>query len=153
MLVSWGVILGISWTYGDMFGVFLNDTKLSHKQVAMVGLFANLSTVIFSNLGNFISNLFNFSNHFVIFNLNIVGFMASLVILASTTIEHELFQNKLTIIVMIIILKAGFGSFVSLALNQLSHCGPSLLVSSIFFYIANISNLGGNYLVGKLLNS
>lgn len=50
----------------------------------------------------------------------------------------------------IIILRGGFSSFVSLALIELSHCGPSVLISGIFFYIANASNLGGNYIVDLL---
>lgn len=147
MLFCWGAILGINWTYGGMFGVFLNETGLTHKDIALVGLFANLSSVIFSNLGTWISNMFNVSNNKIILFLNLSGFVASLYMQGSSTLNSNLFHNKIGIILAIIILRAGFSSFVSLALIELSHCGPSVLLSAVFFYIANGSNLVTIYLV------
>lgn len=116
MLVSWGVILGINWTYGGMFGVFLNSTGLTHKDIALIGLFANLSSVFFSNLGTWISNMFSISNSLIIFILNISGFLASLFIQASSTLNSPIFQDKIALIIAIIILRAGFSAFVSLSI-------------------------------------
>lgn len=31
MLICWGVILGLNWTYGGMFEVFLSETELTNK--------------------------------------------------------------------------------------------------------------------------
>ena len=149
MLVSWGVILGINWTYGGMFGVFLNSTGLTHKDIALIGLFANLSSVFFSNLGTWISNMFSISNSLIIFILNISGFLASLFIQASSTLNSPIFQDKIALIIAIIILRAGFSAFVSLSLIQLSHCGPSVLLSALFFYIANGSNLATIYIASS----
>jgi hypothetical protein len=80
MLCCWGVILGFNWTYGGMFGVIFNKTGLSNKDIALIGLYANLSSVFFSNLGNWISNHFKFSNKNIIFVLNCIGLIASIFI-------------------------------------------------------------------------
>ena len=116
MICCWGVLLGINWTYGGLFGVFLGETGLTHKDIALVGLYANLSSVIFSNLGNFISNKFKLPNNLIIFILNMGGFFASLYIQASTVIDGIIFQSKINLIIWVIVLRAGLSSFVSLAL-------------------------------------
>lgn len=118
----------------------------------MVGLFANLSSALFCNLGNWISNAYKYSNISIIFYLNIFGFLGSLYLQASSALPYKFFQNKEGIIFAVIVLRAGFSSFVSLALMELNSFGPSVLVSSIFFYVANATNLGGNYLVDLLSN-
>lgn len=113
----------------------------------MIGLYANISSALFSNLGTWISNKFQFSNTSIIFYLNIVGFLASLYIQASTSLPFNVFHNKVLLIVAVVLLRAGFSSFVSLALIELSYFGPSVLVSSIFFYISNATNLLSGYIV------
>jgi hypothetical protein len=85
--------------------------------------------------------------------LNILGFLASLFVQASTALPHPIFHNKIALIIDIIILRAGFSSFVSLGLMELSNFGSSVLVSSIFFYIANAMNLIGAYLITIMSNS
>jgi hypothetical protein len=87
MLIGWGTILGLNWTYGGMFGVFFSNIGLPHKDIAMLGLYANLSTVFLSNLGSWISNATQISNSVIIFALNIVGFTASLYLQASVSID------------------------------------------------------------------
>lgn len=114
--MSWGTILGLNWTYGGMFGIFLDGTGLTHKEIALVGLCANLSSAVFCNLGNWISNKFQFSNSTIIFFLNILGFLGSLFIQASSALPQPIFHNKVALIIAIIVLRAGFSSFVSLAL-------------------------------------
>lgn len=153
MLFSWGVILGLNWTYGGMFGVFLSGTGLPHKEIANVGLYANLSSVLFSNLGVWVTNRCRLNNMTVILILNSAGFVASLYIYGSTSINHYLFHDERLLIAAIVILRAGFSSFVSLALIELSSCLPSVLMSSVFFYIANISNYLTIELVDRTSNS
>lgn len=85
--------------------------------------------------------------------MNIIGFLGSLFVQASSALPYEFFQNKEALILAVILLRAGFSSFVSLALMELNIFGPSVLVSSIFFYVANATNLGGNYIVDFLSNS
>ena len=151
MFIGWGSILGINWTYGGMFDYFLEPTGLSEKEMAVIGLFANISTAVFSNLGTFISNNTYLSNSMIIFCLNIVGFFASLFIQCSTAFAYPFFQNKINIIIAIIILRAGFSAFANLALIELSQNGTNPVVSSmIFFYIANVVNLICNELTGLL---
>lgn len=153
MLVCWGTILGLNWTYGGMFEIFLKSAGLTNKDMALIGLYANLSSVFFSNLGNWISNHCKFTHRIIIFALNLAGLLASMAIQASSSLDAPLFRNKYTLILAIVILRAGFSSFVSLALIELGHCGPAVLISSIFFYVANGSNLAGNYLVDIFPNS
>lgn len=133
-----------------MFGIFLDGTGLTHKEIALVGLYANLSSAVFCNFGVWISNRFQFSNSSIIFFLNIFGFLGSLFIQASSALPQPIFHDKTALIIAIIILRAGFSSFVSLALIELNEFGPSVLVSSVFFYVANATNLGGIYLVDLL---
>ncbi len=99
-----------------MFGVFLNGTELNHKDIALIGLYANISSALFSNLGNWISNRFHFSNTSIIFYLNILGFLASLYVQASTALPNDVFHNRVGLIVAVVLLRAGFSSFVSLSL-------------------------------------
>lgn len=145
--MCWGTILGINWTYGSLFGVFLEGTGLTPKDIALIGLYANLSSAFLSNLGNWISNRCSFSNTSIIFYLNILGFLASVFIQASVSLPQPIFHDKNALIITIILLRAGFSSFVSLCLIELSKFGPSVMVSSIFFYIANGTNLGAAYVV------
>eukprot|EP00178_Gracilaria_changii_P008537 TRINITY_DN25868_c0_g2_i1.p1 TRINITY_DN25868_c0_g2~~TRINITY_DN25868_c0_g2_i1.p1 ORF type:complete len:103 (+),score=1.93 TRINITY_DN25868_c0_g2_i1:154-462(+) len=102
-----------------MFSYFLEPTDLSSTDIALIGFYANLSSVIFSNLGTFISNNTRFSNSMIIFSLNLIGFFASLFIQASTAILHPYLQNKTNIIIAIIILRAGLSAFVNLSLVEL----------------------------------
>lgn len=147
--IGWGTILGINWTYGGMFSYFLKPTHFTHSIIALIGLFANLSSVFFSNLGTWLSNNLNISNSMIIFSLNIIGFFASLYIQASVSIDHPLFHNYLLLILAIVILRAGLSAFVNLSLVELEKSGISSVISSlIFFYIANLVNLGCNFLTG-----
>lgn len=82
----------------------------------MIGFWANISSVFFSNLGNWIANNSHCSNTMIIFCLNLIGFFASIVIQASTAIVHPLLQNEYTIIIAIVILRAGLSAFVNLSL-------------------------------------
>lgn len=114
--IGWGTILGINWTYGGMFSYFLKPTNLDSSEIALVGLYANLSSVFFSNFGTWISNNVHFSNSMIIFTLNLIGFFASLFIQASVSIASPILQNKTMLIIAIIILRAGLSAFVNLSL-------------------------------------
>ena len=86
ILVCWGTILGVNWTYGGMFEIFLEGSGLNNKEMALIGLYANLSSVFFSNLGNWISNHCKFPHRIIIFALNLAGLVASMVIQASSSL-------------------------------------------------------------------
>jgi len=116
VLVGWGTILGINWTYGGVFGIFLGKNGLTHKEQALFGLCANLSSAIFSNLGQWIHNKFKYSTISIIFYLNLMGLISSLYLMVSSAFEYFIFQNIVGLIIAIILLRAGFSSFVSLAL-------------------------------------
>ncbi len=58
-IIAWGSIVGINWTYGALFGIIFDSQSLTGKEIALIGLAANLSSAIFSNLGTFIKNRFN----------------------------------------------------------------------------------------------
>ena len=115
-VICWGIILGINWTYGGMFGVIFENTKLSEKEIALIGLMANISSALFSNLGTWIVNNYQLTNLTVIFLLNIVGFLASLFIQASSGFRNQIVDNVVLLCIAIVILRAGFSSFVALAL-------------------------------------
>jgi hypothetical protein len=85
-MICWGAIVGINWTYGSLFGVIFEGQGLTGKQIALLGLAANLSTAFFSNLGTFIKNTWSVSNTKVIGILNISGFIAAMLLLASRSI-------------------------------------------------------------------
>jgi hypothetical protein len=142
----------MNWAYGGMFGIFLGKTGLTHKDIALIGLFANLSSAVLCNMGNWISNHSSFSNPSIIFSLNILGFLGTLFIQASSALSFDFLHNKWNLIMAIIVLRAGLSSYVSLSLIELNRFGPSVLVSSVFFYIANGTNLIGNELVDLLPN-
>ena len=136
-----------------MFGVIFNGTSLSEKEVAFIGLIANISSAIFSNLGTWISNNTRLKNLKVILLLNAGGFVASLFILASSAFKDSFFQNVALLCITITVLRAGFSSFVSLALLELENYGlSSVIVSSIFFWIANLINLIMIYVTDWLPN-
>lgn len=59
IIVAWGSIVGINWTYGSLFGIIFDSQNLTGKQNALIGLAANLSSAVFSNLGTFIKNRFH----------------------------------------------------------------------------------------------
>lgn len=80
---------------------------------------ANISSALFSNLGTWIVNNYQLTNLTVIFLLNIVGFLASLFIQASSGFKNEIVQNVVLLCIAIVILRAGFSSFVALALMEL----------------------------------
>jgi hypothetical protein len=145
-LICWGTIVGINWTYGSLFRVIFEGQGLSDKEIAILGLTANLSTAFFSNLGTFIKNRWNISNTKVIGILNITGFIAAILLEASKSIL--LLQNIYLMIALIIILRAGFSSFVSLAFVEMGASGiPSVIVSGMFFWVANVINLATTELV------
>ena len=56
--------MGVNWTYGSLFGIiFANqglsesaEKRLTEKDIALIGLAANLSSAVFSNLGSYIKN-------------------------------------------------------------------------------------------------
>lgn len=140
-LICWGSIVGINWTYGSLFRVIFEGQGLTDKQIALLGLAANLSTAFFSNLGTFIKNRCNISSTKVIGILNLSGFMAAILLQASKSLP--LLQNIYLMIFLIIILRAGFSSFVSLAFMEMEKSGiPSVIVSGMFFWVANVVNLG-----------
>lgn len=116
ILICWGCILGFNWTYGGMFEIFLSSTGLTNKDMALIGLFANLSSVFLSNIGTWISNHCRLPHRIIIFLLNLAGLMATMVIQASSSLDIGFFKNKYTLIIAIVVLRAGFSSFVSLAL-------------------------------------
>lgn len=119
LFIGWGTILGMNWTYGGMFGFFLGPTGLVEKDIALIGLYANLSSAVFSNLGSWISNHSSCPNSIIIFSLNIIGFFASLFIQASASLSYEFLHSKWALVLAIIILRAGFSSFVNLSLIEL----------------------------------
>lgn len=82
-MICWGGIVGINWTYGSLFGVIFDGQGLSGKNIALLGLAANLSSAVFSNLGTFIQNRYKLSTTRVIGYLNIFGFLAAILIQAS----------------------------------------------------------------------
>ena len=112
-LVCWGSIVGVSWTYGSLFAVIFEGQGLTEKEIALLGLVANISTAVFSNLGTFIKNKYGASNTAIIFILNLVGFLAVLLLQASRHIAP--LANLYLMIALIVVLRAGFSSFVSLA--------------------------------------
>ena len=77
---------------------------------------ANVSSALFSNLGTWIVNNYQLTHLTVIFLLNILGFLASLFIQASSGFNNPIIQNMVLLCFAIVILRAGFSSFVSLAL-------------------------------------
>ena len=138
-----------------MFDVIFIKAGMNNTERAVIGLFANVSSALFSNLGTWISNKMNFSNYSIIFALNIAGLAGCLCVQASATIDSPLFlQSQWFLILSVIVLRSGFSSFVSLAFLELNKHGMApVMVSSLFFYIANGSNLYGNIVADKLDNS
>ena len=119
--------------------------------MALIGLYANLSSAIFSNMGNWIANHTSLSNYMIIFCLNITGFMASLFIQSSVSLNYAFLQNQAGLVIAIIILRAGLTSFVNLSLLEIEKSGISAVLGSLmFFYVANITNLVGNFVVGLI---
>lgn len=112
-LVCWGSIVGVSWTYGSLFGVIFEGQGLTEKEIALLGIVANISTAVFSNLGTFIKNKYGASNTIIISFLNLIGFLAVILLQASRHVE--LLANLYLMIGLIVVLRAGFSSFVSLA--------------------------------------
>ena len=80
--------------------------------MAILGLAANLSSAVFSNLGTFIKNNLYKNGKNIIFVMNLIGLFASIVIWSSTTLKLGL----PILIILIIFLRIGFSSFVSIAL-------------------------------------
>lgn len=113
ILVAWGSIVGVNWTYGSLFGVIFAGQQLTDKEIALIGLAANLSSAFFSNLGSFIKNRYNLENYVVIEYLNLFGIACACIIQLSRFVD--LLQNLYFLIFTIIILRAGFSSFVSLS--------------------------------------
>lgn len=99
-----------------MFGVIFENAQLSEKEVALIGLMANISSALFSNLGTWIVNNYQLTNLTVIFLLNILGFLASLFIQASSGFSNSIVHNVILLCIAIVVLRAGYSSFVSLAL-------------------------------------
>lgn len=139
-LVGWGSILGINWTYGSLFGIIFKDHNLSEKEMALIGLAANVSTAFMSNLGTWIHNKFKISTMTVIAVLNVVGLVSAVFIEASKYLPS--LQNLWILIVFIILMRAGYSSFVSLAFMIFEKSRvSSVIISGIFFWIANCTNL------------
>jgi hypothetical protein len=80
--------------------------------MAILGLAANLSSAVFSNLGTFIKNNLYKNDKNIIFVMNLIGLFASIVIWSSTTLKLGL----PILIILIIFLRIGFSYFVSIAL-------------------------------------
>ena len=105
-----------------------------------------MSSAIFSNLGTFIKNRFGLENIVVIEYLNIFGIAAAVLIELSRF--WGALQNLYILLAVIIVLRAGFSSFVSLAFVEMEKQGmSSLIVSAFFFWVANVSNLLGMEIV------
>jgi hypothetical protein len=115
--ICWGSILGTNWTYGSLYGIIFESQGLSEKDIALIGLAANLSTAISSNLGTFVRNRFKLSTTRVIGLLNLCGFIAAILIQASKYIPA--IQGLPTLIGLIVILRAGYSSFVTLAFEHM----------------------------------
>lgn len=140
IVIAWGSIVGINWTYGSLFGIIFDSQNLTGRENALIGLAANLSTAIFSNLGAFIKNKYNLDNMVVIKWLNIFGIVAAVLVQLSRF--YSILQDLYILIFLIIVLRAGFSSFVSLAFVEMEKEGMnSLVISGYFFWIANIVNL------------
>lgn len=78
--------------------------------------------------------------------LNICGIVASVIIELSRYLPF--LQNLYFLIFVIIILRAGFSSFVALAFVEMEKEGMnSLIVSGFFFWVANVTNLVGMEMV------
>lgn len=145
--------MGINWTYGGMFDVIFINTGLSASERAILGLVANVSSALFSNLGSWIANNTKLSKMTIIFILNTLGLIGAVFIQASSSIDSQVYQNKYFLIADVILLRAGFSSFVSLAFVELNKFGmASVLVSSLLFYIANAANLLGNEITDYFYN-
>lgn len=141
-ILAWGSIVGINWTYGALFGVVFDNQNLTGREIALIGLAANLSSAVFSNLGTFIKIRFDLDNLVVINVLNICGIVASVIIELSRFVPA--LQNLYFLIFVTIILRAGFSSFVALAFVEMEKEGmSSLIVSGFFFWVANVTNLVG----------
>ena len=146
VLVAWGSIIGINWTYGSLFGIIFTSQNLTDKEIALIGFAANLSSAVFSNLGTYIKNKFNFENITVIQYLNSFGIAAAIIIELSRFMP--VFQSLWLLLLVIIVLRAGFSSFVSLAFIEMEREGiKSLVISACFFWVANVVNLFGMELV------
>jgi hypothetical protein len=140
IVIAWGSIVGINWTYGSLFGIIFDSQNLTGRENALIGLAANLSTAIFSNLGAFIKNKYNLDNMVVIKWLNIFGIVAAVLVQLSRF--YSILQDLYILIILIIVLRAGFSSFVSLAFVEMEKEGMnSLVISGYFFWIANVVNL------------
>jgi hypothetical protein len=78
--------------------------------------------------------------------LNISGLIAAVIIQLSRYIP--ILQNLIFLIFVIIVLRAGFSSFVSLAFVEMEKDKiSSLIISGFFFWVANLFNLLGMELV------
>ena len=114
--------------------------------MAVLGLVANLSTAIFGNLGTFIKNKFNLNNLKIINALNLAGFLAAFLIQLSKYLP--VLQNLNLLIFLIVVLRAGYSAFVSLAFMEMEKSGiPSVIISGMFFWIGNVVNLATTELV------
>ena len=114
--------------------------------MAVLGLVANLSTAIFGNLGTFIKNKFKLNNLKIINALNLVGFVAAFLIQLSKYIP--VLQNLNLLIFLIMVLRAGYSAFVSLAFMEMEKSGiPSVIISGMFFWVANVVNLATTEMV------
>lgn len=114
--------------------------------MAVLGLVANLSTAIFGNLGTFIKNKFKLNNLKIINALNLAGFVAAFLIQLSKYIP--VLQNLSLLIFLIVVLRAGYSAFVSLAFIKMEKSGiPSIIISGMFFWIANMVNLATTEMV------
>ena len=141
-IVCWGGILGINWTYGALFSIIFGKQGLSGKEIALIGLAANLSSAVFSNLGTYLKSKINTTNTRLIAILNLVGLVSATLITASAYLT--LLQNLWLLIGLIVLLRAGYSSFVSLAFVEMEKSGiPSVIISGLFFWVANVTNLLG----------
>ena len=137
---------GINWTYGSLFGIIFTSQHLTNKEIALIGLVANLSSVFFSGLGAYIKNKFDFENISIIQWLNLVGILAAIIIELSRFMP--IFQSLWFLLFITIVLRAGLSSFLSLAFIEMEREGiKTLVISGFFFWVANIFNAFGMELV------
>ena len=83
LVAAWAAILGIMWTYMSMFDVLFAGSPLTESERALIGLFSNLSSALFSNLGTWTLNHTQYSLKQIAFFLNMWGLLTIVALQAS----------------------------------------------------------------------
>lgn len=110
-------------------------------QIEIIGLAANLSSVVFSNFGTCILNTFEPKKMSIINFLTISGGVAFSLITLNTIFEFEIMKNVVLVSLITIVLRAGFSSFISISFMILAKTEvPEVYTSNVLFWIANLVN-------------